>query len=201
MKIETNQSSQNLVKLSVTQGLSGGIAVALPVANTLSTLDTLQAPQETLPPIEVVKRGNYTYYRNAFGVQITTVKYPKGSYSYMLSNEGLAVMLRQHDGKRDTLNFSDMNPNIPKSSQIPNVFFHVKGDGVSQLTFNDKHQPVATLANGEQLIFDRDEGQTPMSGPFSIAFFPDQAGQNFDVSYTGQDQLKRFKSKGDTVRW
>jgi hypothetical protein len=161
-----------------------------------------QTSEPALPPIEVVQRDNYTYSRNAFGVQITHVKMDAGNYYYLLSDQGLCVMLRQNDGKRDTFNLTDMNFNIPSPSKFPNVFFHVNGDGPSQISFTPEHHVRIDLPNGDYALFDRENGQVLREGPFQIAFFPDEAGQNFDVKYTGNDStVKRLKSKGDNVQW
>lgn len=158
-----------------------------------------------LPPIQVEKRDNYTYYRNAFGQQITQVDYPEGKYFFLFSSQGLGIMLRQHDDKRDTLNFSDMNFNIGKPSQIPNVYFHVphaSDASPSKMSFNARHEVQIDLGNGEQLRFDRETSEHPLQGPVSLRFFPDETGQNFDVIYCGSDSsVKRFKSKGDTIQW
>jgi len=161
-----------------------------------------QKSEPVLPPIEVVQRDNYTYSRNAFGVQITHVKMEAGNYYYLLSDQGLCVMLRQHDDKRDTFNLTDMNFNIPTPSKFPNVFFHVNGDKPSQISFTPEHHVRIDLPNGDYALFDRENGQVLREGPFQIAFFPDEAGQNFDVKYTGNDStVKRLKSKGDNVQW
>ncbi|PIQ28193.1 hypothetical protein COW36_04855 [bacterium (Candidatus Blackallbacteria) CG17_big_fil_post_rev_8_21_14_2_50_48_46] len=155
-----------------------------------------------LPPIEVVQRENYTYSRNAFGVQITHVKMEEGNYYYLLSDQGLAIMLRQHEGKRDTLNFTDMNFNIPSPGKFPNVFFHIQGEKPSQISFTPEHHVRVDLPNGDFAIFDRENGQVLKEGPFQIQFFPDEAGEHFNVGYTGQDSsVKRFTSKGDHVQW
>ena len=155
-----------------------------------------------LPPIEVVKRGNYTWSRNVNRVQITQIDYPDGKYFMVFSGQGQAMMMRQHDDKRDTLNFSDMNPNVGPPRNIPNVFFHLQGEGVSKIEFDKNHDVVVSLSNGEQLILDAKDGQTVKQGPFSIRFFPDQAGENFNVIYTGLDKtVQRYRSKGDSVKW
>lgn len=168
----------------------------------VAPLFAVKAAEVPLPPIEVVKRENYTYSRNAFGVQITQVDYEDGKYFFALSSKGLAVMLRQHDGKRDTLDFTDMNFNIPKPSMFPNVYFHVQGEPASRMFFNEQHQIVVELSNGEQLTLDRETGENVMSGPFSVRFNPDQMGESFDVIYSGADStLKRYRSKGDTIQW
>ncbi|PKL79754.1 MAG: hypothetical protein CVV27_01395 [Candidatus Melainabacteria bacterium HGW-Melainabacteria-1] len=158
--------------------------------------------ETTLPPIVIEKRDHFTYYRNAFGVQITQVDYPQGKYFYLLSSQGLGIMLRQHDDKRDTLNFSDMNFNITRPSQIPNVYFHVPGETASRIHFNARHEVVIDLSNGESLTLDAHAGENLLQGPLSIRFFPTEQGQNFDVVYCGSDTgIKRFKSKGDTIQW
>lgn len=154
---------------------------------------------QELPPVEVVKRGNYTYSRNAFGVQITAVKFEDGMYFTTLSDRGLSIMLRQHDAKRDTLNFSDMNPTIPKTSQIPNIFFHIQGEGVSQMGFNKDHQVVISLTNGEHIVLSARDGETLISGPLRLSYNPPEGP--FDVQYTGSDPVKRYTSKGDRVIW
>lgn len=162
-----------------------------------------------LPPIEVEKRGNYTWYRNEFGVQITEVNFDEGKYYMTLSSQGQSIMLRQHDDKRDTLNFSDMNFNIANPSQIPNVFFHIPhaantpdSPHMSKISFDAQHNLRIDLSNGEHLLLDRKDGQTLLEGPFSVNFNPDQHGENFNVRYTGQDgHIQRFHSKGDHVDW
>jgi len=168
----------------------------------IPALASVFASEAPLPPIQVEKRGNFTYYRNAFGVQITQLDYPDGKYFNTFTSQGLAIMLRQHDDKRDTLNFTDMNFNIPRPSQMPNVYFHVQGESPSRMSFNERHELVIQLSNGEQLTLDREQGQTPVQGAFSIRFFPAEMGENFNVIYTGPDtSIKSYKSKGDTVKW
>lgn len=198
----TSVSSRPVQAPVVLNPVAASDRLSVTAAKGIPALAPLFQTEAPLPPISVETRDNFTYYRNAFGVQITQVDYADGKYFYLLSQQGLAVMLRQHDDKRDTLNFTDMNFNIPKPSQFPNVYFHVQGEVPSRISFNERHEVVLDLSNGEQLIFDREKAETPLKGPYSLRFNPDEAGHNFDAIYSGSDtSIKRYKSKGDSIQW
>lgn len=184
--------------LQITQILSGALN-QINLFESDHPLSPTSSPN--LPPVEVREDGRFTTYKNAYGLQITQMKMEDGITYNTLNDEGFSVIIKHNDDKRDTLAFSDMNDNIRKNSQIPNVYFHVRGQNQSKMYFNDQHQLVIDLSNGESLVFDAKDGKTLISGAFDIYFNPQESGQNFNVSYSGNKSLRSRITKGDRIRW
>lgn len=170
-------------------------------AITSLNFDNVSKPAEQ--EVVINQEGNFTHSFNKYNMTINELKLPDGKTASFVSKNGLSVMLRSNDKKRDVIVFSNMSDNVKHNSSIPNKYFNIEGNGQSKMYFDKDHNIVIDLKNNEKLVIDGKDGETILSGPFSVNYKPEDISSNFssDVKYTGKNQPKSFTSKGDKINW
>lgn len=170
--------------------------------NAISSLDFDNVKTEE-KEVRIEKYGNFTHSFNKYDMTINSLKLPDGETSSFVGKNGLSVMLRRNDNKRDVLVFSNMSDNVKHNSSIPNKYFNIEGNGKSSMSFDKDHNIVIDLKNHERLVISGKDGEAVLSGPFSINYKPEDISSNFnsDVKYTGKNPPKSFNSKGDKINW
>lgn len=170
--------------------------------NAITSLDFDNVKPEE-KEVKIEKDGNFTHSFNKYDITINELKLDDGKTASFNSKSGLAIMLRSHDNKRDVLVFSNMSDHVKNNSSIPNKAFNIEGTGKSSIYFDKDHNIVIELKNKEKLVIDGKDGETVLSGPFSINYKPEETGANFysEIKYTGKNPPKSSTSKGDKISW
>lgn len=191
----------------VPRASQSALAVSTAISSDQLTLQTpatgtVPASRSLLPPPTREQNGRFTFMRNAHGQSITLLQ-KEGSRTYThLSSQGLSFILNvKADNSPDTLVFSHMGDQITRNSLIPNQYYHITGEGQSEMRFDDQHNLVVQLKNGDQFLIDGRNGETLLTDTFRVTFNPDSNGHDFQVTYTGQHPLKKKTSRGDRIQW
>lgn len=170
---------------------------------TATPTGTIPAVRPLLPPITREQSGRLTFARNVHGQLITLLQKDNGSRTFTHSSErGLSFILNvKPDNTPDTLVFSHMGDGIKRNSLIPNQYYQMTGSHEPEMTFDNDHNLLISLKNGETVVVDGRDGETIINGPFRVKFNPNSDGHDFQVDYQGLQSLKKQVSRGDRIKW